>query len=219
MGNFPNSTRRGGRSALPTGAPPTANCLPRTPAPPAALKFVKTISGTPCLGLGGQSRTCAGPSGEGSSSLAVRWPGPVLGWIGRRKSGADGRCVIAVPDCSEVFTRVDSGTADLPAFFCTCEPQMLRPGLTGVHSREFPGQWWKYESLRGFSSNRLTAEADMDSRVVHVMDPAGCPQVLIGPKLAQGPATPSKCSNEPIISMDERVGVTRNLLETLSSPQ
>ena len=127
--------------------------------------------------------------------------------------------MIAVAGCGEVFTRVGSGTADLPAFFCACEPQMLRPGLTGVHSREFPGQWWKYESLRGFSSNRLTAEADVDSRVVHVMDPAGRPQVLIGPKPAQVPAMPAECSNEPILTMEERVVVMRNLLKALCSPR
>ena len=50
---------------------------------------------------------------------------------------------------------------------------MLLPGLAGVHSREFPGQWWVYGSLRRFAPNRLTAEADVDSREVHVMDPAG----------------------------------------------
>ena len=49
---------------------------------------------------------------------------------------------------------------------------MLRPGLTGVHSREFPGQFWDCESVRGFVSNQLTVEADMDSRVVQVRDPA-----------------------------------------------
>ena len=74
----------GGAPALPTGAPPKANYLPRTPAPLAALEFVKTISGNRCLGLGGQPRTNTGPSGEEPSpSLSagrVDW----LGGLGRR---------------------------------------------------------------------------------------------------------------------------------------
>ena len=37
--------------------PPTLNSSPMTPVPPAALEFVKTISGTRCSGLGGQPRT------------------------------------------------------------------------------------------------------------------------------------------------------------------
>ena len=88
-------TRRavGGAPALPKGAPPTLNYLPGVPAPTAALKFVKTISGTRCSGLGSQPRTCAGPGGDGPSSLAVRCPVPLLGWVGWRKSEAGGRCV------------------------------------------------------------------------------------------------------------------------------
>ena len=79
-------------------------------------------------------------------------------------------CVIAGACCGEVFPRVDSGTADLPALFPPCVPLMLPPGLAGVHSRQPPGQFWDCESLRGFASNRLAVEADVDSRVVHVMD-------------------------------------------------
>ena len=66
----------------PRERPPTLKSSPGTPAPPAASEFVKTISGTRCLGLGGQSRTFAAPGGEEPSSLAVRWPGPPLGWVG-----------------------------------------------------------------------------------------------------------------------------------------
>ena len=106
--------------ALPTGAPPTANYSSRISAPPAALEFVKTISGARCSGLGGQPRTCAGPGGEEPSSLSVRGPGPRPGWVGRRKAEAGGGMRV---------------TADLPAFFYRCEPQILRPGLTGAHSR------------------------------------------------------------------------------------
>ena len=80
----------GGAPALPLGAPPTLNYLPGVPAPTAALEFVKTISGTRCLSLCGQSRTCAGPAGDEPSSLAVRWPGSALGWIGWSKSEAGG---------------------------------------------------------------------------------------------------------------------------------
>ena len=91
--------------------------------------------------------------------------------------------MIAVAGCGEGFSSVDSGTADLPALFCACEPQMLRPGLTGVHSREFPGQWRKYESLRGFASNRLTVEEVMNCLEGQVMDHDVCPQVLTVPNV------------------------------------
>ena len=83
----------GGAPALPKGAPPTLNYLPRIPAPPAALEFVVTISGTRCLSLSGRPRTNAGPSTDGPSFLAVRWPGPPLGWVGWRKAEAGGKCV------------------------------------------------------------------------------------------------------------------------------
>ena len=71
-GISPTQRAVGGAPALPTGAPPTLNSSLRTPAPPTALEFVKTISKTRCLGLGGQSRTCAGPGSDEPSSLAVR---------------------------------------------------------------------------------------------------------------------------------------------------
>ena len=54
--------------------------------------------------------------------------------------------------------------------FPSSESLMLPPGLAGVHSREFPGQWWVYESLRGFASNRLTAEAHLDCLEAQLMN-------------------------------------------------
>ena len=56
-GISPTRRAMGGAPALPTGAPPKLNYLPRVPAPTAALGFVKTISGTRCLGLSGRPRT------------------------------------------------------------------------------------------------------------------------------------------------------------------
>ena len=41
----------------------------------------------------------------------------------------------------------------------------------------------------------------------------GRPQVLIVHKTAQVPAMPEECSNRPILTMEERVVVVRNLLE------
>ena len=92
-GISPTQRAVGGAPALPKGAPPTLNYLPRVPAPTAALKFVKTISVTRCLGLSGRLRTNAGPSDEEPSYLAARWPSPLRVWIGRRKAEAGGRCV------------------------------------------------------------------------------------------------------------------------------
>ena len=92
-GISPTQRAVGGAPALPKGAPPKLNYLPRVPAPTAALKFVKTISGTRCSGLGGQPRTSAGPGGDEPSSLTVRCPVPLLGRVGRRKSEAGGGCV------------------------------------------------------------------------------------------------------------------------------
>ena len=102
--------------------------------------------------------------------------------------------------------------------FSPCETLMLPPRLAGVHSREFPGQWWKYESLRGFASNRLTVEEVMNCLESQLIDHDICPQVLIGHKPAQVPGAPSECSDKPILTMDERVGVMRNLLKALCSP-
>ena len=96
---------------------------------------------------------------------------------------------------------------------------MLRPGLAGVHGRQFPGQWWECWSLGGFAPNRLAAEAEVDSRVVHVMDPAGRPQVLIGHKPDQVPGTPSECSNNATLTMEWNVAVMRTLFETFCSPR
>ena len=59
-GISPTRRAMGGAPALPKGAPPKLNYLPRVPAPTAALEFVKTISGTRCLGLGGRPRTNVG---------------------------------------------------------------------------------------------------------------------------------------------------------------
>ena len=115
----------------------------------------------------------------------------VLVVMGRRPSLSSGRvnCLgglagakpkLAVDACDRrrrlwrSFHQCGFGDRRPAGAFSPCETLMLPSGLAGVNSsREFPGQWWKYESLRGFSSNRLTAEAGVDSRVVHVMNPAG----------------------------------------------
>ena len=51
------------------------------------------------------------------------------------------------------------------------------------------------------------------------MDPAGLPQVLIGPKPPQVPGTPSECSKKHILTMEWKVAVMRNLFETFCSPR
>ena len=166
----------GGAPALPTGAPPTLNYLPGVPAPTAALEFVKTISGTRCLSLCGRHLERVRGSWRWTRAVV---PTLSSGRVHRLGGLAGAKPRLAVDVCDRrrrlwrSFPWRGFGNGRPAGSFLSSEPLMLPPGLAGVHSREFPGKCWKYESLSGFPTNRLSVEADVDSRVVHVMDPAG----------------------------------------------